>query len=89
MNKLRAILFRLTFVAAISAHGQAPTGTIAGVVRDPSGAAVTKAQVKLTSLATGLTRAVSTSDSGSTTRIWITIRRTGNTEENEEYEYEP
>ncbi len=31
--KPRAILFLLTLVAANSAHGQAPTGTIAGVVR--------------------------------------------------------
>src|SRR5262245_47479979 len=64
MNKLRAILFLLTLVVANSVRAQAPTGIIAGVVRDPSGAAVTGAQVKLVSLATGLTRAVTTSELG-------------------------
>src|SRR5262245_47079326 len=64
MNKLRTILFLVTLVAANSAHGQAPTGAIAGVVRDQSGAAVPKAQVKLTSMSTGLRRAVATSEQG-------------------------
>src|SRR5262245_12712372 len=59
-----AILFLLTLTAASSAHGQAPTGGVAGVVRDPSGAAVPKAQVKLTNSATGLTRDVATSEQG-------------------------
>jgi hypothetical protein len=35
---------------------QAPTGTIAGVIRDPSGAAVPAAQVRAVSVATGLAR---------------------------------
>src|SRR5215510_3601132 len=64
MNKLRAMLFLLALVAANSVRAQAPTGVIAGVVLDPSGAAVTGAQVKLVSMATGLTRAVATSEQG-------------------------
>ncbi len=44
--------------------GQAPTGAIAGVVRDPSGAAVSAAQVKVVSAATGLPRAIATSARG-------------------------
>src|SRR5262245_35124260 len=62
--KPRAILFLLTLVTAISVHAQTPTGGVAGVIRDPSGAAVAKAQVKLRSLATGLTRDVATSEQG-------------------------
>lgn len=47
------------FVAA-----QAPTGFIAGVVRDASGAAVPAAQVKLRSTSTGLARTMATSGQG-------------------------
>jgi hypothetical protein len=56
-----AILF-LTLVGFASA--QAPTGTITGVARDPSGAAVTGAQVKLTSQATGFARTAVTTEQG-------------------------
>src|SRR5262245_47951560 len=62
--KPQAVVFLLTLIAANSAHGQTPTGGISGVVRDPSGSAVAKAQVKLKSLATGLTRDVATSAQG-------------------------
>src|SRR5215471_13322936 len=56
---------RISFVAWISlAIAQAPTGTIAGVVRDPSGAAIRGARVKLTSTATSLARTVVTSQQG-------------------------
>ena len=56
-----AILF-LTLVGFASA--QAPTGTITGVARDPSSAAVTGAQVKLTSQATGFARTAVTTEQG-------------------------
>jgi Carboxypeptidase regulatory-like domain len=64
MSKIQSMLFLLALPAIGSAFVQAPTGTIAGVVRDPSGAIVTRAQVKLVSRATGLTRAASTSEQG-------------------------
>ena len=38
------------------AIAQAPTGSIAGVVRDSSGAAVAAAHVKILSISTGLAR---------------------------------
>jgi hypothetical protein len=43
---------------------QTPTGFIVGVVRDPSGAAVPAAQVKLESKSTGFARTVATSGTG-------------------------
>jgi hypothetical protein len=60
------ILTRSFFLLAWACvvFAQAPTGTIAGVARDPSGAAVAGAQVKLTSRATGFARTAVTSDQG-------------------------
>ena len=52
----------LTFAGAVLA--QAPTGAIAGVTRDPSGAAVSGAQVRLTSRTDGFARAAVTSEQG-------------------------
>src|SRR5262245_10645034 len=49
---LLPILFFMLF--RIAAIAQTPAGTIAGVVRDPSGAAVAGAQVYLVSEVTGL-----------------------------------
>ena len=48
----------LYLACACAVLAQAPTGTIAGVARDPSGAAVAGAQVKLTSPASGFSRTV-------------------------------
>jgi hypothetical protein len=59
-----AIVCLLILVAAGLVRGQTPTGAIAGVVRDPSGAAVAGAQVRLTNPATGLTRTAVTSGEG-------------------------
>jgi hypothetical protein len=46
------------------ANSQAPTGTIVGVVKDPSGAAVVGARVKAANLATALARRAVTSEQG-------------------------
>src|SRR6266849_9126549 len=54
----------LYLVCACTVLAQAPTGTIAGVARDPSGAAVSGAQVKLTSLTAGAARTGVTSEQG-------------------------
>src|SRR6516162_6380910 len=43
---------------------QLPTGTIAGVVRDPSGAAVSNARIKVVSVTTNESRSETTSQSG-------------------------
>jgi carboxypeptidase family protein len=54
----------LYLAAACAVLAQAPTGTIAGVARDPSGALVAGAQVKLTSPASGFGRTAVTSEQG-------------------------
>ena len=41
-----------------------PTGTIAGTIQDPSGAAVANARVTATAIATGLTRETTSANSG-------------------------
>ena len=46
----------LSFLVLGSLEGQVPTGTIAGIVRDPSGAPVSGARLKVVSLATNVSR---------------------------------
>src|ERR1700722_3485546 len=58
----RASLLGLTWIGVASA--QTPTGSIIGVVRDPSGAAVAAASVKVLSISTGLARTIATSGKG-------------------------
>lgn len=57
-----AVLVLLTAIGA--AHAQAPTGTIAGIVTDPSGAAVSGVQIVVTNRSTGQGRTVITSPEG-------------------------
>src|SRR5947209_6469671 len=54
----------MLFLAVVSLKAQLPTGTIAGVVRDPSGAAVSGARVRAISLATNDARNETTSEQG-------------------------
>src|SRR5690349_18229046 len=52
------------FMAVVVASAQAPGGAIAGLVRDPTGAAVPAVHVKATNKASGATRTINTSDQG-------------------------
>src|SRR5713101_6957131 len=54
----------LLFALVGSVGAQVPTGTIAGVVRDPSGAAVSGARLKVVSLATNVARTEASSEQG-------------------------
>ena len=62
---MRAATRTISFFAWIGfATAQAPTGTIAGVVRDPSGGAVPAARIRVLSTATSGTRTITTSGQG-------------------------
>ena len=54
----------LFFLAVVAASAQVPTGTIAGVVRDPSGAAVSGARLTVVNAATQIARTETTSEQG-------------------------
>ena len=64
----KALLLTLVFLffVAVSSplFAQQVTGTIKGVVTDPSGATIANATVDITNKATGLTRTVTTNDAG-------------------------
>ena len=64
MTRSLAKLFFVAVVAVGSAHAQTPTGTITGLVTDPTGAPVAAANVRLTNLDSGLTRSLTTSLEG-------------------------
>jgi hypothetical protein len=59
--------FRLAFLLCVCSVVRAadPTGTIAGSIQDPSGAAVANARVAVNAVATGLTREVMSASDGS------------------------
>jgi hypothetical protein len=54
----------LLFTVIVIATAQAPTGSIAGVVRDSSGAAMAAAHVEILSISTGLARTIASSVTG-------------------------
>src|SRR5579862_1843026 len=58
----KAALLCLTGIGVASA--QTPTGSIIGVVRDPSSASVAAAGVRVLSISTGLVRTIATSTTG-------------------------
>ncbi|MGA7521284.1 MAG: TonB-dependent receptor [Acidobacteriaceae bacterium] len=60
-----AILISLLLACSTFGFGQINTGTIAGTITDPSGAAIPGAEIKATDAATGLTRSVTSNSSGS------------------------
>ncbi len=71
MTHVRTVWLRSLFVllllsaSTVEIAAQAPSGTVAGVVKDPAGSAVAGAGVVITNLSNGLTRTVNTSDEGS------------------------
>src|SRR5215216_780491 len=65
MGQLLNMRNAITFLALIGvSSAQAPAGNIAGVVRDPSGAAVVDARVKAKSVTTAFVRMAVTSEHG-------------------------
>lgn len=60
-----AILTSLLLACSMLGFGQANTGTITGIITDPTGAVIPGAQIKATDADTGLTRSVVSNSSGS------------------------
>src|SRR5262249_3453846 len=63
-RQLRLLLFVLAVFALGLSFAQAPTGTVAGVLTDASGATVANAPVSITNKETGITRSVLTASDG-------------------------
>ena len=64
MTRIGAQLLLTALLAIGSARAQAPSGTIAGVVSDPSGTPIAGARVRVTNRDSGLTRSLTTSAEG-------------------------
>ena len=64
MIKASPLGLLLLLLALGSARAQTPTGTIAGVITDPSGAAITGARVDIVNGATGQIRTLTTTVDG-------------------------
>jgi hypothetical protein len=58
------LLLSLALTAFATSHAQAPSGSVAGRITDPTGAAISEARVVVTSRETGLRRAFVTSAEG-------------------------
>src|SRR5882724_7289934 len=61
---VKLVLVALIFFLPSTLHAQIDTGSIVGVVKDPSGAVITGATVTLKNSATGVTRVVTTNQDG-------------------------
>ena len=64
MSKIHPLIFLLALVTVGSAHAQAPTGNIDGVVTDSVGAHVAGVRVIIINRDSGLTRHLTTSTAG-------------------------
>jgi hypothetical protein len=64
VNRMRAHLLLVMLLAVGSALAQAPTGTIAGVVADPTGTPIAGSRLRVTNRDSGLTRTLTTSADG-------------------------
>ena len=64
MRRIRSYCLVVTFLAVGSVYAQSPTGTIAGVVTDSSGARLPAARVVITNRDNGLTRNLVASTDG-------------------------
>ena len=62
-----SFLSMLTFLAVPNLLAQSTTGTITGIVKDPSGASISGAKVSVRNLATNETVTTQTTDAGSYT----------------------
>ena len=61
---VKLVLLALTFLLSSSLYAQIDTGSIVGIVKDPSGAVISGATVTLKNSATGVTRVVTTNQDG-------------------------
>src|SRR5882724_7658196 len=61
---LSVLAYCLLCAFSSTAHAQTPTGTIAGIVADPTGTPVARARVTITNLDSRLTRTLNTSEEG-------------------------
>lgn len=64
MSRNTLCFFFGAFLFAVAASGQSITGSVTGVVRDPSGAAVAGAEVRLTNVGTGITQRTTSDETG-------------------------
>src|SRR5579871_1877741 len=64
ITSIRAIFLALAMTTAVFGQSQANTGTIEGVVNDPSSRPVPNADVVLTNTGTNFTRAIKTDNEG-------------------------